>query len=384
MKHLFSIGLRPFFFLTALSAVFFPMYLVCVLFNFYPFPGEALDVVSWHAHELLFGMIPSLLAGFLLTASSNWTRTPPMQGAPLAAYVALWLGIRILFFIQPSSLALLIAGPLFLIILIALMLKKLRYNRNFYLISSLLGLLTAAQFLYLYGSLYFNERISSLGLTCALFSIYLFLFVFSGRLIPFFTNNRFREELVKNKPWLESSIVVLSGCYFFMEAIGLVHALLMWPIALLCSCLLFYRSYSFYSSQIWQESMVSCLHLAHLWLPTYFALKVFEKLFPSYAVGLPATHALLVGGLGMFGVSIMGRASMGHTGRPILSSPLMLLIFLCIYVGAILRVFQPIVSQEISALMLHSSMGVWTLGFILFLIKFAPYYFKPRPDRRPY
>ena len=39
---------------------------------------------DWHVHELLFGYVPAVVAGFLLTAIPNWTGRLPLQGAPLA------------------------------------------------------------------------------------------------------------------------------------------------------------------------------------------------------------------------------------------------------------------------------------------------------------
>lgn len=385
MKSFFSIGLRPFFLLTAISAIFFPMYLVCVVYNFYPFPGELLDVFRWHGHELLFGMIPSLLAGFLLTASSNWTGTKPLNGLPLALLVILWLVTRIIFFFfQTSPILLLLTGPLFLIVLTGVMFKKLQGNRNLIIITSLLSLFTTSQISYLYGYFYFVDPIYNAGLIAAYATVFMFLFVFSGRLIPFFTNSRFQAQLIHKNTKLELTILISAIIFFILEIVGISESVGLAVLAFALFIMLTIRSIIFYHHKIWEESMVYCLHLAHTWLPIFFALKGFENLFPLYAVGLPSLHALLVGGLGMFAVSIMARASMGHTGRPIVSSPLMLLTFTCILIGAFLRVFEPIISQDMTPIMTHSSMGFWTLGFVFFLIKFTPNYLKPRPDGKPY
>jgi hypothetical protein len=37
---------------------------------------------DWHAHEMLFGYVPAVLADFLLTAIPNWTGRLPLQGTP--------------------------------------------------------------------------------------------------------------------------------------------------------------------------------------------------------------------------------------------------------------------------------------------------------------
>jgi len=43
----------------------------------------ALSPIEWHAHELLYGYLPAIAAGFLLTAVPNWTGRLPVAGPPL-------------------------------------------------------------------------------------------------------------------------------------------------------------------------------------------------------------------------------------------------------------------------------------------------------------
>ena len=39
--------------------------------------------VDWHIHEMLFGYMPAVLTGFLLTAIPNWAGRLPVRGVPL-------------------------------------------------------------------------------------------------------------------------------------------------------------------------------------------------------------------------------------------------------------------------------------------------------------
>ena len=50
---------------------------------------------DWHAHELLFGYVPAVIAGFLLTAIPNWTGRRPVRGLLLAGLLAAWMAGRI-------------------------------------------------------------------------------------------------------------------------------------------------------------------------------------------------------------------------------------------------------------------------------------------------
>ena len=50
---------------------------------------------DWHVHEMLFGYISAVVAGFLLTAVPNWTGRLPLQGRPLAILFSVWVAGRI-------------------------------------------------------------------------------------------------------------------------------------------------------------------------------------------------------------------------------------------------------------------------------------------------
>lgn len=95
MTHsFFSYGFRPFFLGTAVFAgVAIPVWVLII--------GEAdfLQKFSapreWHVHEMLFGFLPAVSAGFLFTAMPNWTDRPPIQGRPLMFIWSVWLAGRL-------------------------------------------------------------------------------------------------------------------------------------------------------------------------------------------------------------------------------------------------------------------------------------------------
>ena len=45
--------------------------------------GSYLSPREWHVHEMVFGFLPAVITGFLLTAIPNWTDRPPVRGMPL-------------------------------------------------------------------------------------------------------------------------------------------------------------------------------------------------------------------------------------------------------------------------------------------------------------
>ena len=69
---IFVLGFRPFYLLAAVFAVVaLPVWLA---FYFGIAPAAAyLNGAAWHSHEMVFGFLPAVIAGFLLTAVRNWT-----------------------------------------------------------------------------------------------------------------------------------------------------------------------------------------------------------------------------------------------------------------------------------------------------------------------
>ena len=90
----FSYGFRPFFLIAGGYAALVILVWLLVLTGNLPAPG-AWPPLAWHSHELVFGFLPAVIAGFLLTAVPNWTGRLPVVGWPLAGLVAVWVAGRI-------------------------------------------------------------------------------------------------------------------------------------------------------------------------------------------------------------------------------------------------------------------------------------------------
>src|SRR5690348_11128892 len=91
---LLSYGFRPFF---LLGSVYAGLEILAWLPMFY---GDlslttAFSALDWHVHEMLFGYVMAVVAGFLLTAIPNWTGRLPLQGGPLLVLVVIWLAGRV-------------------------------------------------------------------------------------------------------------------------------------------------------------------------------------------------------------------------------------------------------------------------------------------------
>src|SRR5215475_7312078 len=128
---LFSYGFRPFFLGGAVWA------LLAILLWLPQYAGDlalptAFGPITWHIHEMLYGYVGAVVAGFLLTAVPNWTGQLPINGVPLAALAGLWLAGRlgVLFSATIGALPAAVIDVAFLALLAALMLREIIAGKN--------------------------------------------------------------------------------------------------------------------------------------------------------------------------------------------------------------------------------------------------------------
>lgn len=89
----FMCGFRPFFVLTAASAVVLMALWLLMLRGLLP-ASMLGGSVLWHGHELVFGFVTAAIAGFALTAIPEFTGTAPIGRAGLLRLTLLWLAAR--------------------------------------------------------------------------------------------------------------------------------------------------------------------------------------------------------------------------------------------------------------------------------------------------
>ena len=90
-------GMRPFFLLTAISAVAPMLPWLLFLALGLPTPATAGGPFAWHAHELLYGFALASVLGFLLIAAPEFTGTADFPASTVKRLVLLWLAARLAF-----------------------------------------------------------------------------------------------------------------------------------------------------------------------------------------------------------------------------------------------------------------------------------------------
>lgn len=370
-----------------LSAAIYAVFTVALWVLSYSYgvavPVQHVPLMYWHAHEMLFGYALAVIAGFLLTAVSNWTGMPILSGRPLLLMWFLWLIPRIVFFIPGVSWFYvgLLCEALFISALIYNVLTpviKVKQWRQIGVISKLF-LLAFANLAYYYGVLYWLQDGGRLGLALGLYFVLGLIFTFARRVFPPFIENGVGHN-VKLKNW--KIIDRLSLALFFVFAISDAVARNNPSVLYLSGGLFFVhciRLYGWYTHGIWSKPLLWILYVGYAALTSGFLLKALSV--PGLVPYHIPLHAFAYGGVGLITLGMMSRVALGHTGRNVFMPPAAIqLIFLSITVGFLARILLPIVDAGHYGLWIAVSGGLWILSFLIFLFIYAPMLLSRRVD----
>src|SRR5262245_39305051 len=192
-----SYGFRPFFFFgsvyaAASIAVWIPLFSGAITFN------TAFNPRDWHIHEMLFGYVAAVIAGFLMTAVPNWTGRLPLRGTPLAMLFLTWVAGRLAVTGSASIgwLAAAVIDCLFLTLLVAAVAREIVAGRkwdNLKIVAAvgLLGLANVAFHLEAHFA-----GVADYSVRLGLAVVILLVSLVGGRIIPSFTRN----WLARNNP----------------------------------------------------------------------------------------------------------------------------------------------------------------------------------------
>jgi len=128
----------------------------------------------------------------------------------------------------------------------------------------------------------------------------------------------------------------------------------------------------------WRTPLLWILHLSYAWIAFGFILLSLAalKLSPSIA----AFHALVVGSMAGLIVGMITRTALGHTGRPLKAGAGETAMYVLIQVGVIARLCAAfdVMGHRNDALLLAGAS--WSAAFLVYLVVYSPYLFRPRID----
>jgi uncharacterized protein involved in response to NO len=373
-------GFRPFFFGGAAWAVIALTLWICFLEGEITLP-TALDPLAWHRHEMLFGFVGAIIAGFLLTAVPNWTGRLPIAGWPLGGLFGLWAAAR-LSVLFSGIVTIPIAATLdvgFFAVLALLAAREVleSKNRNLPIVGMILlfGIADAIDYLCVTGTL----PTPDLGWQVAIAIVLLLISLIGGRIIPSFTRNWMAKRGIKTGLPTQPDRFDL----FVIGATG--FALVAWltgpataPIGALlivAAVLQLIRWIRWRGYRTFADPLVLILHVGYLWLPVGLALIGFSLM--SVGARSAAVHALTAGAMTTMILAVMTRASLGHTGRALRANGATVVVYALVTAGALLRVSASLRLIDYN-LGIEAAGLVWGGALVLFLIAYAPVLWRPR------
>ena len=374
-------GFRPFFLLAALHAVLVvPAWLVRLHGAGLPaFPAPPL---AWHVHEMTYGFVQAAIAGFLLTAVPSWTGRRGFAGAPLAALAAIWLAGRVAMSVPLDLPAAAVAGldlafTAALALAITPSLVRSGNRRNLVFVALLTALLVANLEFHLRGA---QAPPPALALNAVLVLVALV----GGRVTPAFTaawlRGRGVEVRIPRLAWLDGGALVAVTGVLVVDLVA-PGGTLAGAVAVAAAVLLSLRLARWQGWRCAAEPLVWVLHLGYAWLPVALGLKA-AMLLGVPLPGASWVHALTVGAFATMILAIMTRASLGHTGRPLVAPASAAAAYGLVTAAALARVFGPVLAPGAAATWVWVAGLLWTLAFAAFLVGYAPMLLRPRLDGR--
>jgi uncharacterized protein involved in response to NO len=374
-----SAGFRPFYLAASVwSAIMVPLWIWI-----YTGGGtHALHIdVSWHAHEMLFGYLAGVIAGFLLTAIPNWTGRLPVTGTPLAVLFATWCAGRAAmlnpFWANP---AIGWIDCLFLVVFAGVVWREILAGANWrnLPIAIMVTLLALA-------NIAFHAGETQITIRLALAVVLTLIGLIGGRIIPSFTTN-----------WLKKRGMAIMPPAFNRFDLGVLvataMALLLWAFApgliwtgsalLLSGLLNGWRLSRWRGMATLSEALVWILHAGYAWLVAGLLLLGLSSIGQAFGaihvVPMQAgLHALTAGAIGVMTLAVMTRSSLGHTGRALTADTATWVIYILVNIAALVRVLSALMLQYYIPGLIVSA-ALWMLAFSGFVIVYGHKLLSPR------
>ncbi len=369
-------GFRPFFLGASLWAV--------IAISLWPFvfSGQlelrtAFSPIDWHAHEMIFGYLAAVVAGFLTTAVPNWTGRLPVSGAPLVGLAGLWAAGRIAMLFsavlgRPLAAAL---DSAFLVVFTAVVAREViaaKNARNAKIVV-LAGALAVANLAFHYedaalGFAPYSQR-AALGL------IVMLILLVGGRVTPSFTNNGLTRAGSKLRPapfgrldvatmalsalalaaWVAAPSTQLTGALALVAGLGNLVRLARW------------RGLATIG-----DALVFVLHAGFGCAAAGFLAVAASVFFPAALPYDAALHVWSIGAAGLMTLAMMTRATLGHSGQPLAASRWAKAAFALVGAALALRIALSLAPARMETAFFHAAACAWGLAFAAFLWDFWP------------
>ncbi len=369
-----SKGFRPFFIGSALFAIASMLLWGLIYFFQLPLRFGNLTPFQWHAHSMIFGYSTAVIAGFLLTAVTNWTDEETLTGIPLLILFTLWLFARLTWAVMPYEPLLFglldIAFLLMLYYAVARAIIRARQWRQLAIVSKLL-IIILAYILFFLGAMGIVSGGANYGIYLALIAEIALILTIARRVFPFFAKVGLGLQTTPYSPiWIDRSSIIFMLVWLVMF-LFFVDSPFTALISFLISIVLAVRLFYWHLPGLWGISLLWSLYLSIAIIAMGFmmlSLAYFESRLHYFGI-----HALAYGGLGLITFSMMCRVALGHTGRNVNKKYKLLDLALVSFVlGVALRVLLPLLLPDLARVSMIASQALWIFSYVVYVWFFYP------------
>ena len=341
---------------------------------------------AWHAHEMIFGFATAALGGFFLTAVPNWTGAKAAPERFVAVVAGLWLAGRVAVWFSGALPAALVAAidlafvPVLAAKLLTQLMKRPKPQNMMFLV--LLTLVWVANLL-VHLDWTGVTATEAQGLRGGLLSICAMIAVLGGRVTPAFTRNallRADETAalpVTRKP-LEVAGIALAILTAALAVLGAPPALT-GTVAVGAGLAAAARLAGWRTAATLGDPIVWALHAGYAMLALGLAAWGLALLGIGPEIG--ALHILGIGAIGGMTLAVMSRASIGHSGRPLVAPGPVALGYALIPLAVALRWAAAGWPGPMYGIGTLGAGLIWIAAFALYLVALWPIWTTPRPVR---
>ncbi|MCZ7566291.1 MAG: NnrS family protein [Burkholderiales bacterium] len=381
-------GLRLFFPLGALYAMLMPLVWVAV-YRFELPLARAIPATQWHAHEMVFGVLCAVLAGFLTSAVPEWTDTARRRGRALGLLAALWLPGRLIGLLGADALVVpaLLTDAAFLGLLLWYAAEPMIAKRSARHVSlpAWLAVLLACEIAVRIGWLAGDWAIAARALHAAVCAFVVLFALALGRINVAVLNLALdpsgETTPYRPHPGRQNLAAGMVALYIVAATFAPQSAVAAW-LALAAAAAFLDRLAEWFVGRAALAAHVLALAAANALAAAGFAAIGLAGL--GAPIGLAAgMHVLTVGALGLAVLSVFSIAGLRHTGRTLVLPWQARAALALVMLAAAARVVPGLFGLA-SATGSHYLLAAlaWSVAFAVWLHGYLPYFLAPAAPAR--
>lgn len=349
-------------------------------------PAQAPHI--WHAHEMIFGYGAAALGGFLLTAVPNWTggKAAPQHFIGLA--FLFWLAGRLAmwdsallppFWVAVADLAFL---PILALKIAAQLLVRPKPQQLIFLLA--LALFWSANlFCHLEWLGVLSDGVEP-GLRAGLLTLIAMIVILGGRVTPGFTRNAMvatgREDRLPVNPRPLAVLSIAPALALPPAVLAGLPEIITGLLAILAGSAAVARLTLWRGGWTVRRPILWTLHLSYGL--TGLGLLAYGLSNLNIGSEVAALHLLGIGAVGGMTLSVLSRATLGHTGRPLAAPGPVALAYVLMPLAALARyVGSTMPDWHMQASLIAG--GLWIAAFALAFTMLIPAWLLPRVPRAP-